>query len=78
MYLILAKQLLECICVYVLQGPSLRHLYQARNASTLVIAEHDDKALTPITLNAVTAANKLGGDVTALVVGSNCGPVCTS
>lgn len=57
------------------QGPLLRQLYQARNASTLVITEHNDQKLTPITLNAITAANKLGGEVSALVIGSNCGPV---
>lgn len=53
----------------------LRQLCHGRNASTLVVAEHDDKTLLPITLNAITAANKLGGEVTALVAGSNCGPV---
>jgi len=57
------------------QGSLLRHLCQARNASTLVIAEHNDEALTPITLHAVTAAQKLGGEVSALVAGSNCAPI---
>ncbi|XP_055710388.1 electron transfer flavoprotein subunit alpha, mitochondrial [Phlebotomus papatasi] len=46
-----------------------------RLQSTLVIAEHNDKVLTPITGNAVTAAQQLGGDVTVLVAGSQCGPV---
>lgn len=40
--------------------------------STLVIAEHNNEALTPITQNAVTAASKIGGDVTVLVAGTNC------
>ncbi len=40
--------------------------------STLVIAEHDGQNLTPITLNAIGAAAKLGSDVTCLVVGENC------
>ncbi|KXJ28801.1 electron transfer flavoprotein subunit alpha, mitochondrial [Exaiptasia diaphana] len=57
------------------QAGLLRQLCLTRNASTLVIAEHNDKALAPITLNAVTAANKLGGEVTALVAGTNCGPI---
>jgi len=45
-----------------------------RNASTLVVAEcnADCSALSAITLNAVTAASKLGHSVTGLVVGSNC------
>ena len=46
-----------------------------RNASTLLIAEHDGQALNPITLNAVTAAAKLNGEVTGLVVGSGCAKV---
>jgi len=43
--------------------------------STLVIAEHDNKNVTPITLSAITAANKLGGDVSCLVAGTNCASV---
>ncbi|XP_068722840.1 electron transfer flavoprotein subunit alpha, mitochondrial-like [Montipora capricornis] len=54
---------------------TLRHLVSTRNASTLVIAEHDDKTLGPITLSAITAASKLGGDISALVAGSSCGKV---
>lgn len=46
-----------------------------RLQSTLVIAEHDNNKLTPITLNALSAAKKLGGDVSCLVAGSNCGNV---
>lgn len=42
-----------------------------RFQSTLVIAEHNEQALTPITQNAITAANKIGGDVTVLVAGVN-------
>ena len=44
---------------------------QVRFNSTLVVAEHDDKALAPITLNAITAASKLGADVSVLVTGAN-------
>ncbi|CAJ0963864.1 unnamed protein product, partial [Mesorhabditis belari] len=43
----------------------------SRHGSTLVIAEHDGSKLSPITLNAVTAASQLGGDVTVLVASSN-------
>merc|ERR1712212_750374 len=46
-----------------------------RFQSTLVLAEHDNNALTPITLNAITAAKKLGGDVSCLVAGHNCSKV---
>ncbi|MBW7903187.1 MAG: electron transfer flavoprotein subunit alpha/FixB family protein [Rhodocyclaceae bacterium] len=38
----------------------------------LVIAEHDNDTLKPATLNAVTAAAKLGGDIHVLVAGSGC------
>jgi len=40
--------------------------------STLVIAEHDNAALTPVTLNAISAAKKIGGDVTCIVAGESC------
>ncbi|XP_052864749.1 electron transfer flavoprotein subunit alpha, mitochondrial isoform X1 [Anopheles cruzii] len=46
-----------------------------RFQSTLVVAEHNNETLNPITGNAVTAAKKLGGDVTVLVVGTKVGPV---
>ncbi|MBE0484444.1 MAG: electron transfer flavoprotein subunit alpha/FixB family protein [Bacterioplanes sp.] len=41
--------------------------------SILVIAEHDNATLKGATLNTVTAASKIGGDVVVLVAGSNCG-----
>ncbi|XP_055518518.1 electron transfer flavoprotein subunit alpha, mitochondrial isoform X2 [Leucoraja erinacea] len=49
--------------------------YLRRLQSTLVLAEHDNKKLTPITLNAITAAKQLGGDVTCLVAGTDCSKV---
>jgi len=52
---------------------SARLLHRAQ--STLVVAEHNNAALNPATLHAVTAAKALGGDVTCLVVGSSCGAV---
>ena len=41
----------------------------------LVIAEHDNSTLKGATLNAVTAATQMGGDVHLLVAGANCGAV---
>ncbi|HEY4753774.1 MAG TPA: FAD-binding protein [Candidatus Limnocylindrales bacterium] len=43
--------------------------------SILVIAEHDNASLKAATLNAVTAAAKLGGEVHVLVAGSRCAAV---
>ncbi|RHY70918.1 hypothetical protein DYB38_006373 [Aphanomyces astaci] len=43
----------------------------SRFASTLVVAEHNGEALTGGTLSAITAASKIGGDITVLVSGSN-------
>lgn len=40
--------------------------------SNLVIAEHDNQNLKASTLNAISAASKIGGDIEVLVVGSNC------
>jgi len=37
--------------------------------STLILAEHEDGALRPATLNVIAAAGQLGGDVTVLVAG---------
>ncbi|MCG8492899.1 MAG: FAD-binding protein [Sneathiellales bacterium] len=43
--------------------------------SVLVYADHDNAALGSATLNAVTAASELGGDVHVLVAGSGCSAV---
>jgi electron transfer flavoprotein alpha subunit len=40
--------------------------------SILIIAEHDNESLNPATLNSVTAANVIGGDIHILVAGHNC------
>lgn len=50
----------------------------ARYESTLVIAEHNNEALSPITCNTLTAAKKIGGDVTVLVAGTKCDAVAQS
>ncbi len=36
------------------------------------MADHNGEALSPITLNTVTAAKKVGGEITALVCGEDC------
>ena len=38
----------------------------------LVIAEHDNQSIKAATLNTVSAAAKLGGDVHVLVAGAGC------
>ena len=43
--------------------------------SILVIAEHDNQELKPATLNTMTAAAQIGGDVDILVAGHGCGAV---
>jgi electron transfer flavoprotein alpha subunit len=40
--------------------------------SILVVAEHDNAALKPVTLNVLAAAKAIGGDVDLLVAGSGC------
>lgn len=49
----------------------------SRLQSTLVVAEHDGQKLSPVTRNAITAAKKLGGDVSCLVAGPKVGDVAT-
>ena len=43
--------------------------------SVLVYAEHDNSSLKAATLNAVAAAQKIGGDIAVLVAGAGCGAV---
>jgi electron transfer flavoprotein alpha subunit len=40
--------------------------------SILVVAEHDNAALKPVTLNVLAAAKAIGGDVDVLVAGAGC------
>ena len=41
----------------------------------LVVAEHDNQTLRPVTLNVLAAALEIGGDIDLLVAGSDCGTV---
>ena len=43
--------------------------------SILLIVEHNNKELRPFTLNAITAASQIDGDVHVLLIGNNCGDV---
>ena len=43
--------------------------------SILVVAEHDNQNLNPVTLNVLAAAAAVGGDVHVLVAGKDCGAV---
>ncbi len=43
----------------------------------LVLAEHDNTALKAAVLNTITAAIRIGGDITILVAGHGCGAVAT-
>lgn len=54
---------------------SLKTSLLQRFQSTLVIAEHNNETLTPVTLNAITAAKRLGGEVSCLVAGTSCDKV---
>jgi electron transfer flavoprotein alpha subunit len=46
--------------------------------ANLVIAEHDNAALKAATLNTVTAAARIGGDIHVLVAGHNCGAIAAA
>ena len=49
----------------------------ARFQSTLIVAEHNGDELLQNTRHAVTAAKKLGGDISCLVAGPKCADVAT-
>ncbi|MGJ8581575.1 MAG: electron transfer flavoprotein subunit alpha/FixB family protein, partial [Psychromonas sp.] len=40
--------------------------------TTLIIAEHDNSSLKEITLNTITAAIEIGGDIDLLIAGEHC------
>ena len=43
--------------------------------SVLVVAEHDNRELKPVTFNVLAAAQAIGGDIDVLVAGANCAAV---
>ena len=46
--------------------------------AVLVLAEHDHAIVHPATLHTITAAAQLGGEVTVLLAGENCGAAATA
>ena len=46
--------------------------------SVLVVAEHDNSVLRPVTLNVLAAAKEISGDIDVLVAGSQCANVAQS
>jgi electron transfer flavoprotein alpha subunit len=46
--------------------------------AVLIVADHDNAAIRPATLNVVTAAGRLGGDAVVLVAGSGAGGAATA
>jgi len=46
--------------------------------TVLLLAEHDNRSLNPVTRNALTAARQLGGDIDILVIGDACRVVAES
>ncbi len=46
--------------------------------SVLVVAEHDNSSLRPVTLNVLAAAREIGGDIDVLVAGSACAEAAQS
>jgi len=62
-------------CASRLSSTLTRRLVHSRNASTLVVIEHNDEDMNGISLNTVTAAKQLGGDISCLIAGTNCAPI---
>ncbi len=56
----------------VMGAAARRGMSTGGSGRVLVVADHDNKALSDATLNAVTAATKLGSDVSVLVAGHSC------
>lgn len=55
-------------------GSPASQLYRCQ--STLVLAEHNNEKLNPVTLHAITAAKQLGGEINCVVVGTkNCATI---
>jgi len=50
-------------------------LYSSGAVNACVLIEHDNKTMSKSSLHAISAAQKLGGDVSAFVAGTSCGEV---
>ncbi|KAF2070890.1 hypothetical protein CYY_007791 [Polysphondylium violaceum] len=53
----------------------LNYSNRSYSTSCLVVAEHDNQTIASSTLNTITAASKLGGKVSVLVLGNKCNGV---
>lgn len=62
----------------VVRVSSRRFSFVQRQASCLVVAEHDGAAVSQGTLACITAATKIGGDVSLLLTGPNASNVAAS
>lgn len=51
---------------------SSHRFYSSSASKCLILAEHNNQKLNPVTLNAITAASKLSSDINVLVLGSDC------
>eukprot|EP00051_Salpingoeca_urceolata_P034102 m.23557 g.23557 ORF g.23557 m.23557 type:complete len:201 (+) comp7224_c0_seq1:236-838(+) len=69
----MAASMLSARLSYVARATSKVARFSAapRSASTLVLADHDGSNLLPDTFNTITAASKIGGDITVLVTSDN-------
>lgn len=63
------------LVTYIVYTVYLQAWISQRLNSTLVVCEHNNDQLQSSTLNTVTAASKIGGDITCLVAGNQCAKV---
>ena len=63
------------ILVEIMTLCSIQTTHFFRNASSLVLAEHNGEAVAQTAYSAISAAKQLGGEVTTLVCGADCSKV---
>ena len=74
MHQVLCSEYQVC-CPILLHTKAQRSAHCIRCASTLVVGEHNEGKLTPITKNTISAAKTLGGDVSVVVAGGGIGDI---
>ncbi|XP_012280617.1 electron transfer flavoprotein subunit alpha, mitochondrial [Orussus abietinus] len=65
-------------CAKVLRSNRKFNFILQHYESTLVIAEHNNETLSPIVQNTISAAEKIGGEVSVLVAGTKCSSVAAA